>query len=122
MLRRMISNLTTRPSDDPVTKAVIEELHRTFDFSDDSTNPMTVVAKVKDLADDDSLEATPEQLQAMRNYLESLPEPQRTIAKKHLDGVDKHEIARSTGLGLKPVCKSLARTFSHLRIILSTAR
>lgn len=116
-MRRIVANLKPMPSDDDVTKAAIERIQTAYELDGDSVNPLDVVADIREAADEIPLQATGQQLQAIDAYIEALHEPHRTIVKLRRDGVDKHEIARRMGLGLKPVCKVLARIYSQLRMI-----
>lgn len=117
MMRRIVANMKPTASDDRVTKAAIQRLQTAYELDGDPVNPLDVVTNVKEAAAEHQLQATERQVQAMNAYIDSLPEPQRTIFEMRRDGVDKEEIARRMGLGVKPVCKSLAKTFSNLRMI-----
>lgn len=56
---------------------------------------------------------------AVRAYLASLPEPQRTMVDKRFKGLSPTQIAQSMGMQVKAVCQSLAKVFSELRGLLS---
>lgn len=51
-------------------------------------------------------------------FIASLPQPQRRIVAAHLHGQTATEIAKSTGLGRKPVCKLLAKIYSKIQTLL----
>lgn len=55
---------------------------------------------------------------AIRAYLASLPEPQRTMFNQRLQGLSASQIAQSMGMQVKAVCRSLAKVFCDLRGLL----
>lgn len=55
-----------------------------------------------------------EQQTAALAYIASLAEPHKTIIRKRQDGLKTCEIARSMGLSLRVVAKSLSKSYSEL--------
>jgi DNA-directed RNA polymerase specialized sigma24 family protein len=70
-----------------------------------------------------SLNDTPAEAQStrgerrlIRKYAAGLPEPQRTIFLHRQSGMLPHEIAKAMELTHEAVCRSLAKSYSQLRI------
>lgn len=118
MLRSIIAELNSLPSDDQVTKDAIERLQTAHELDGDSINPTGIVADIREAAEKHPLQESEQLDEAFRAYAASLHEPQRTMFLRHLDGQTYVQIAESMCLGKKAVLKSLAKMYSELRISL----
>lgn len=80
-----------------------------------------IVARLKATASDDQVTETARgpQEEAIIAYVDSLPEPQRTMMlMRHRDGKTYGQIAEALGWGKTAVLKSLSKIYSELRIAL----
>jgi DNA-directed RNA polymerase specialized sigma24 family protein len=118
MMQRIVNNARLGQRDDSLTSAVTKRLQEAAENEGESLNPRDVVDRVQDLASECPAKVPEQQKRHALAYIQSLHEPQRTMYFKHQAGVNHKDIARSMGLGAKPVLKSLARIYRDLRFIL----
>jgi RNA polymerase sigma factor (sigma-70 family) len=74
----------------------------------------SIIASLNDAAVE--ARSTRAERRILSKYATTLPEPERTIFLHRQSGMTPHEIAKAMELTNEAVCRSLAKSFSQLRI------
>jgi DNA-directed RNA polymerase specialized sigma24 family protein len=110
----MAHRITTQ-DDREIDGNLTPELHKTLveRLARETEEDQAFYAQIMNLAasttDGESIE------KVVRDFVNTLPEPQRTMLNERRKGRSPTEIAEAMGMQVRPVCQALAKIYADLR-------